>query len=559
MLLAGCCFRAAAQTTGGDAIDHVDVGALSQATISTTAFPFDIPFDITGDIPDNCYRRAFSYKINDPKAFVGNTQTLHHRVTFPGIPEPDWVNAGSAKKFVLHCSGIHPNIKYVFKFTIYRRLTLVDPLKTDLKTAIAKSITNYFQIVAGRTYAAADLALVNATIQTAFQQKYAVAYPTQKLTNPAGLGQPYQFTITQANLVNTFNSYMHSGNEINTSTQNLTGMPNGDEAAFLAAFKAIKDNLVTMINQFHDSGTVLTATPATPDYLKQVVCPSYDDFKTYTLLQGIDILRQFAANPDYFQGLIDGKLRITNGSVVAATARDVPSIVFMSDLIDFLNTGYIQFKDGGPILNFKTLLSDNLTQIFHNIRQEISNIDAQTTLQKSLLANIPDDILQVVSSEAIAADAELNADVNTQNSPYFSVEGGVGYAGDFNKWFSYYQANIYFWPVNKKARLSDLPCDYRWRKQLSLNIGIANFFGQRPVNTSSFISSTGSSDLFVGAGWRLNRFLKINIDYLLYNTDNFNTLAQSPRTEGTFVATIGIDINLIKGFTNIGKALNIVN
>jgi hypothetical protein len=551
-------------------IDNVDVTTVSAATISTAIMPFDVPFTMTGTVPENCVAIDFYYQIDDKRAYKKGVVTngLKNWICFKGIPQtmaahkPSWVKTGADAKFKIYCPGIHPNLKYKFYFLVYRKVSMDDPSKKVLQNKLGIDIVAFFQNHMNAKIIQTDIDDLGVTINKTINKQLTILYPGQSLQQNTNYSQAYNFNVASDFIKPTFDALLSVTTKIyDDSIKTLTPGIGGQHSLrdqFITEFYNQKNKIVPEIDNLN-SGTKVLAKPF-KDNLTIVLTPGISDFKTYTVTDGLNILRRIYDNPNNMGYIIMGSLKIINGNLEASTARDLPSIEFLNALFQKLSEKSIIYTDDHKV---QYDLMDPLKQsqiLFSELANDLEDLALQKILLNTYVAKIPDVGLVVVAQESVSAEAATMADVSTSKSPYISAEGGLGYSTTFQRGLSYYAANIYFFPVNKNASLSsfgNLP--YALRKMLCLNIGIANIFGDRPPNSYSYFGSTSSNDLLLGLGVRLNRFFKINFDWLPYRTSNYNTLTDMPGLRTDFVITAGIDVNILGGISSVAKGLKITN
>lgn len=536
--------------------DNLDLSALSSASIATSNMSFDVPFSITGPVPSNCYRIDFCYELIDEKAHEHKhlTDPFRKWVTFKGTPWQSFIVKTTDTKFLFQCAGIHPNLKYRFTFQVYRNVTLDDNTKKLIRNALATALVKYFE--KRKLDASADNQL-NSDLNTAFSTQFKKIFPTQDLKSKSDPANDFVIDFATGDLKAPYNSLL-AATGLLLSDSDAVYKPNGLLATLKTEAGASQNAIIASIAKSGDAHANLTAAAA--DYLKQTVTPALTDFKGYTVANGIALIKKLLVNPGNVDKLLNGKIKISNQEFVPATGRDLPSIVYLGNVMDMLAGGAVMFTDAdGALKNvFDSLTAFN--KDYQAVLVKLEELDMQHTLITNATNNMPDLSLAIAAMESVSADNTIFADVTTQNSPYLSAEGGLGYAHYFNKGFSYYGANLYLYPVNKKAVLGDFNnWRYRLRKQLCVNIGIVNFFGDRPQNTTSLLGASATNDLMLGLGYRLNRIMKINADWLFVKTSNFNALTGSPHADGAFVVSLGIDVNLLKGVGDVAKALKITN
>jgi hypothetical protein len=549
-----------AQTT---APVQVTVKSLSIDDVTGVSYPFDIPFTISGPNPTNVVQIDFYYWLDDARAFSDQQKTLpKHWIVFKGDKDAltsTWTKSNADKGFALRCPGMHPNLDYKLKFKLYEELAMDAPSKQDLETKLAAVLVSFFKLTQDpkATY---DVKALNVKLNEVFQKALSIDCKTQQLIDKCSKAA-YTLDVDQnPDLKKEFAAFEGACRSLANDSTMLYGLNHdGDIKSVLTDYKNNHDLIVTELAALAQHQKDLEAPSL--DFLKRVFCPQLPDFKTYTIQDGIDILKQILGAQDGLDNILNGKLRIFNNELepTAQVAPDIESILFLGALFEKLAPATLTYKSDNTRgeLTFPAL--SNIRNMAAMVRY-FEQLDENHTKLALLTKNFPDLTVKVLEIQAITLDATSTADVTTEKSPYLSVEGGLGYAPNFQQAFSYFAANIYFFPVNKQEPVFAYHnLGYSLRKMLCLNIGLVNFFGDRPLNTVSYLGTGSSMDLMAGLGIRFNNFLKFNIDYLPFRTSNFNTLTGNPGTTGYIVYSVGVDINLLGGITSVAKGLKILN
>ena len=190
-------------------------------------------------------------------------------------------------------------------------------------------------------------------------------------------------------------------------------------------------------------------------------------------------------------------------------------------------------------------------------------IHTQLDLTRRDLVNLQRNITE--RSAALGAQAEqvaaaLERDVKfsgttltewkTRATAYISADVGLAYSGGIDQFFFYLGTNFYLGPVNKKAPLSFREDGFRSsiRKRFALMFGIPiNGFDDTSTTNLSSAAGTqlqgviGSRPLLVGAGFRINDFVRLTGGSVFFKVADPNPLVNDPATRHSAFFSISVD------------------
>jgi hypothetical protein len=529
---------------------------LNKNGILNANYPFDIQFLMKGAAPKNAGSITFSYQVQPKsKTESGYASWLSLPVRNPEAKEfygPDtWTNSGD-NNFVIYCKGIHPNLKYNFKFDIIYNLAsdsvkrglLRKKLGTLIREFYTKEITNEF-------ITPESVQELNTKIDLILNKELSDHSSGRKLRLKSDTTQDYHADV-RTNLSKAYNI-------ISGRVGKLISVKNSIYSSSHILGPLLQRNrlpLIAEVNLALSPKTVLL--PVSKELLDTRFCPGLQEFKQYTLRDGLKVLKTLAQTPSYLDSILKGKYKIANQEIIPAPAIHPESIYFLKILFDNLNEGYLIIEEGDKKdhILFQSIVKPFLIELHPLESTILSYIDAQKKAETAI-ADFPDITLELVSFQSLNFTALTIADVSTNKTPYISANGGIGYSSAFQKAITYYGANFYLAPVNKRARISDFKGWNYLRKVLFINVSIANYFGDRHQMTTSILGEGSSSDLFLGLGVRLNRVLEINMGGIPYKTA-FNPITNEKNLKFDFVVGAAIDVNLISAFSSVGKTLKII-
>jgi hypothetical protein len=528
--------------------------SLSQSSLRSTAYPFDIPFNLTGKRPDNCTRIRFCYNISKKELLHNSTYPAWislpvRKPTGAPVLSDDW---SGSDDFTLRCNGMHPGIKYDFNFEIIRDIQSDEVLKTRIKQKIIDRVSLFAKTFFDKTWGQSDIDKMNDDLTDIVN--------TQLLTDPNSQ------SLTLRNDINTkFRVNVKAMLNIETSrivTQNAISAAaklrfNANIPLATGQFNGIANRPFT--NPLYDElQKILSGKVPLDEFSKAsldvAIAPGIDAFKGYTLRSGLLLLRKICQTPSLLGSILQGGNKISNNDIVSATETDPASIYFLDILIGYLDDKNVRTTLAAP--------ADIMFTQLHELRQFIDALAADTRIMSdskatmlSLLASFPDLTLNLVISQSLKSEVISIPDVTSQSTPYISLDGGIGYSSSFESAFSYYGASFYFSPVNKKAKLKTFKGINLIRKMLCINLGVASFWGDRPLHTYSILG-TGNRDLFIGLGIRTGRIIKINFNCMPYKISR-NPITNDRNLKLGFVAGLGVDVNLLGAFSTVAKTLNL--
>ena len=144
--------------------------------------------------------------------------------------------------------------------------------------------------------------------------------------------------------------------------------------------------------------------------------------------------------------------------------------------------------------------------------------------------------------------------VESMKDIYYGLDVGFSYALGINTLFTYQGLNIYLAPINRETPFSLYKGNDRWLKRISIYLGIAQTLGSAPIEYEPLFSG---NSLIVGAGWRFNRAMRINIGGLIYREKDLNPLISKTTVAVSPTISLTVDVDLAAGFGAVGKVFNL--
>jgi hypothetical protein len=506
----------------------------------TTAIPFDVPFVLKG--------KALGYsKISMTYQMTDNCARSHCKL-FCRADTVTW-NAisvtTSSDTFSLPCPGIQPNTKYKFSFTLTKRFSASAGLADSCKKIIAQVFETYFDQHAMQALADSNIAEISTSLNK--QIKTLIGLPDQATLLDPSIGREVDLSLVDNGMKKSFQNfwsdYVALKGDSNTYKTKAKELVDLFDNTLEIIRRQVKNVMLHQELLSAQSKALLTAT-----YNPGLTC-----FSKYTLTDGLRILEALTNVPDGLQGILEGTIKIDNTNFKDTSGVDQQSVLFLGSTVSLISSMAVTNQAGNDFLPAVTALGEH----FKDCVDALESISQITALIQADETKVPNVTLNKYVVETQIQYGSADVDATTSNSPYISADGGIGYDRALRTGFAYLGANFYFWPVNKQAKWRDLKFWYGLKKSLCLNLSVANFWGPRPQNTVSLLGSTSNYDLMAGLGVRLGRVIKVNFDVLPYRTNNAHPFINDYALKYSGCVTIGIDVNLLKGFTSVATALKI--
>lgn len=178
-------------------------------------------------------------------------------------------------------------------------------------------------------------------------------------------------------------------------------------------------------------------------------------------------------------------------------------------------------------------------------------LSERTNLIRQFVSNLRPEVEEVLS----VAGSTL-AGYTLRASWYVSADVGLGVAGEIDEIFGYMGANVYFRPVNKKAKLGPLfgPQKDFW-KRFALVVGLPQEKMDEPGRLMPVIQDR---PLVVGAGLRINDLLRMTVGGLVFEKEDPDPLVtSSDGLTATWFFSFSIDWDVKSNFAPVFKGLGL--
>lgn len=512
--------------------------------------PYDEAFTIAGDVNGrkNVTYVSYTYKL---------TSDTHKGLILPGWQSGDAMTRVNADgtTFILPCEGVVANRDYKFSFLFYSAFG-DDKLRQDIKTIIGNKLTAFFK---GNefNYTEADLQGLKADINDGLHTLLAgkTAYQIKKVDHkdkavPVDLtGDLFTFQKFQQDILNYANNIKGPIDNYPRRTNDLRGR--------LKAFFQGNDlrEFLTLVADTH------RMTPAGMRFIRQTIDTTDARFKSFAIKDFTPSLREMLDTRygDNVPIFMDHNVSFANFTFIPAKRVDRAFFLFLLHYLTALRQ--IHFINPAAAAPYYVMLTHAIDDLGDWLK-EMDTLFAAYDAEDAFIKNMTDITANYLIADKFEIVNQVDADLFCNNSPYISLDGGIGYNPGFKSFFSHYGVNFYFLPIKKRVPLKTYKSNF-WLyvlKSTSLSVGIINNYFNNDVDKSKerHVSLLGgNSDLLVGIGHRINRAVKINIGTALYFRKNIDPQIASKTLEGKFVASLSLDVDVIGAFSNIGKALSI--
>lgn len=530
--------RSFAQTK---ALDEVTVD-LGSGVLGASGIPFDVPFIVKGEVDPSYWMIKMKYKIKEsdykswmrfPKKGVG---MYADSVVWKAVPQ---------KEFRLLSGPLHPNVTYIYEFTIYQKTALEDNVKAQFKQGLMGIIEETMKDLGatGERIEPANDAL-NAKMKSLFPAGMTIldkdlrpfeldlnAYPVKQLTDG----------IVDINLKRLLDSTFYKRTKSFFAT---------------AEYKEIQQKLVELVT---NSGKLIKT-----DSVKYgaVIDTANATFSTIRFNDIAILFSRTANNPgDIIRGV--STLKVDGSKIIPAKDPDLAAIALLSRFFGTLGQN-LQDTTGTPLLSISAIQA--LTNILPNIinkgievHQRNSGYAAQ---RAAIVASFPDILDDKLIAYTVTAYTQSISDVVSEKNPYIGLDFGVSYIPGYEQLFFYEGVNFYFAPVNKDAPLSTFPLrgtSFReWiSKRFSLHFGLTQSLIEVGNKRYAPLLKGLNSSLLAGVGLRINRIVRLNVGYIFFYEKDNNPIVDNNHFTAMPQVSVTFDLNVGKALGGLGKKIGI--
>ncbi|MEJ5144675.1 hypothetical protein [Sphingobacterium sp. MYb388] len=528
----------------GRKLDEISI-SINDLNLNRKELPFDVPFYIEVTDLENVSTISFSYQIKDillrKKSWI----------TFPLVESDEnktyvspTVNVKN-NKATLYCPGLHPNVAYDFTFEFLKTLPKEDLYREQLRNKIGNSISRFTKKYAAKKIIPEDREELYKEIDAVIKEHVATQ-PGEKIVRKDDPNTEYK--TRNKDYQAAYSLLRDAHNKRISALTNING-PAGAEL-LLTKFGLVAKVIIDSLPQLQAKETIWSS-----ELKKAMVLPvdvKLNQFKDYTLNDGLEILKLLANKPYTLNEILVGNKKIEDKEIVKTEAIDMQSVKFIFSLLKILNEGIVEYTIDS---NLNVLFTDeqfsSSFRVFKSMMNDYNDIAAADLDIAEAVASTKDITIEILVAQSITQDVITIPEVETAQSPYISIETGIGMATGYSSAFGYYVANFYFVPINKNAPLNSFKGWNKFFKMFSVQAGIANFLGKRPEYSHSIFGDNSSRDLMLGVGMRFTKLLRINAGTILYKTNKDNPLLDKYHVKPSVYVSAGIDINFLKAIGTV--------
>ncbi|MCG2589514.1 hypothetical protein L6773_13120 [Rhodohalobacter sp. WB101] len=477
----------------------------------------------------------------------------------------------STGNFTIIMQPLHPNEDYDVVFEAKRKLNLEKTAIDELRGSIAKKIDETFHytksVIDSLEIKNMHPEIGNLIAETANSRELFYADETR-----VDLSDP----ITQSNAYSYFQKIKNTQDHLNGQIEKICGYkskpklrdPGGSGYAYNFS-KTINSTQATLLSDldiiFNDSryktfldtpvNTILdekTTNNHILTILKRDLETTSVDLKEYEKenICNIHILNR------YTDQLLAGQGEIKGNIVVAANNFDLTGGQLLMSAM--LNLKDLKDAGGSYVVQDMTNL-DHAIEIVRKWVSDVSVFNESFNDLEIYKKDFPNILEDVYTNWYSSTNIHLNTPIDTEDTPYIGVDFGVIVAPGISSTFTFQGFNIHLRPVNRRAKFSDLRPMNRifsldeFLKRTSISIGIA----QRINNSDdSFEKLFATGSPFVGAGFRINRMIRVSGGVMFYKEFDENPVVTESITNSTWGVAASLDIELKKIGTVFGELLN---
>jgi len=523
--------RSFAQTK---ALDEVTVD-LGSGVLGTNGIPFDVPFIIKGDVDPSYWMIRMQYKIKG---------TRKKWMRFPedskdGYSTPVEWKAVPQKEFRLLSGPLHPNVTYVYDFTIYKNVDLdgkiIDKFKEDLMVVIEHTMEDLRKT--GEKLDAANVTL-NQKMKALFPKGTTILdkelnafeldltqYPLKELTDVVTDMNIKE--VLDANLYNSIKEYFSSP-EYNSIQATLAQISKG----------------------------TITLSPTDKIAYNAIVDGTNASFKSVKLSDLVTLFGNPANNP---VDIILGTATIKESSIAAVKMPDLDAIALMGSFCSKLGqnmkdaAGKSIFSQGAAE-SMKFLLPGKISDAIESHK----NNSSRQEKRDAIIAKFPDILSDKLVAYTVTSYIQSSSDVVSEKNPYIGLDFGFSYAPGYEQLFFYEGVNFYFAPVNKDAPLRNFT-SFRdiIGQRLSIHFGITQSLIDVENKRYAPLFKGLNSSLLAGFGVRINRIVRLNYGYVFFYEKDNNPVIDKKHFTAMPQVALTFDLNIAKALGGLGKRIGI--
>jgi hypothetical protein len=566
---------AEAETTAAPTIGAVDPGSVVDVDLKAGRFtdplPFDVPFYIRGDRdattteirakvlqfpdPENCETEEslFEAKPDDNGVVKSLGRREKDQVILRDLGLATKTEEKGHPQFLLQAPALPVNRSYCFRWGVVRDVT--DAEVKQFQAEAFQAVDEELRKPAGDTQLAARFEQVRrdviSRIQGALKKNERLMAPQGTFFNPDAQLDEVELARREK-----FNDILSRGG---SRADALTGFRDQQGNAFrelssLAgsdAYRKVTQALAQRRAGNTSLGELLQGKPGALD-LAAVRANDLDEV-------AVGLPPGVAANPasaNLDKAFAPGDLddRLTRLRTTVAGLRDLGDVVEQLERNQALRTAAgLDDQAGQKALADLKPPVKTASDAVELVRRRLLRLQETLTDRTGLIRQFVSDLRPEMEEKLSVAGTTL-AGYTLRASWYVSADVGIGVANEIDKVFPYMGANIYFQPVNKRAKLGPLfgPQKDFW-KRFALVVGLPQEKMEVPGRLRPVLQDR---PLVVGAGLRINDLLRMTLGGLVFEKDDPDPLVtQSDGLTATWFLSFSIDWDVRSNFAPVFKGL----
>ena len=528
--------------------------------------PFDVPFQIKGQVPSGVDRIEVQYQESDACFKDARRRGGTPPVTAPPVPclarscpEPNgagqwkpetpitWNASGlteaNATFSVLVRPPLDANGCYRFRFAFDKKLT--DEQAAEFKAAARQAIDESLRAIERADVLAARVeplrqeligrlkCLAEACSVTATGRLFDPQEPPAAVTDE-WLGMLARLLDPQAKRNQGVSTYRIGQDKLRDALQKIGAHPAlGALVAGLRARAADDAGAQTLLREFDDALTLVA--PEDPQTLtRRALClddsqrPQLD--QTWSADDAETCAAAYRATGSALNRLRTlVKLQLDKGAVPPADVDGLEALA----------------NDGGAVF-----IAGDMTETLASAAEAV----ARALERRARLLDEAAGYAGGAARDTLLFDASTTGGESTIRNNYVSADAGFIYAFTIASFVPYVGTNIYFRPVNKAAPLSQRGSFGR-RFALTFGVTLASIEDREPGDTAgrTRMDLFSNSSLVIGAGLRVTQSIRLGGGVLVFKRKDPNPLVSNTTVGVAPYASFSFDLDVAKAFTGLGK------
>ena len=527
-----------------------------RSTAATGTLPFDVPFELVGNVPDRVDRIELVYReckgADCPrpgtiKRDVNCAPVFDDRGAWrppqPLVWERDALTApkaGDVARFSLPVDALEAQRRYVFLFDVHGSPTddqtaAFQPLARDLVSRRLASFTDPDQSQTAYDALRADLITEVRTL--------APCVVVGELLDPAtDIDEQFTTSIAEiiddqqqkANAVQTFND---GATRLRANLTSLSEAPLTLLVRKLRALATSRPEVSADLDAHADVIRLISLTPSQLEVVARGAAPTSPDRSLQSLSGTVSAADATARSNNLTQtrqllrDLSDWLKRLDADGVIGDLARTND---LTADQVTALRA----------LLARGNLVETAASEAFR-IASAARNAAANSASRDDRVNALADQVRQELRTVRLIGSDTVGT-YDTFSAWYVSADAGFAYAQDIESTVPYLGANIYFRPINKDAPLR-MKGGLKRRASMTIGLTVSSIADQNKATRQDLFSN---QSLILGGGLRLTDTLRMGGGVLVYEK---NSAGSSSKLATAPYLSLSFDWNVAKQFAGVGK------